>query len=208
MIGVRARQAAVAGIVGPLVFALAAVVGATRVHGYSHIHRFVSELAAVGSDARALMTIGFLTFGVCIVAFAWSLRVLRPAATVLVVVVALSGVGTLTAGTFSCDPGCPAKGQMSTHQQLHNASSVVTFSAWITAPFIAARQLRGSRFARRSLAIGVVALVFGIALGSMTDHTPDDPVGLLQRIVLVAVGVWFALLALEVRRDDGALAVP
>src|SRR3954454_12533228 len=114
----RARRLAVAGIVGPVVFTLAAVVGATRVQGYSHVHNFVSELAAVGSDARVLMTIGFLVFGVCILAFAWSLRVLRPAATALVVVVSLSGIGTLTAGTFSCDPGCPAKGEMSTHQQL------------------------------------------------------------------------------------------
>jgi hypothetical protein len=145
------------------------------------------------------MTIGFITFGVCILLFAWSLRVLRPAATVLVVVIALSGAGTLMAGTFSCDPGCPAKGVTSTHQDLHNVSSVITFSAWIIGPFVAARQLRGSRFARLFLILGVIELAFGIALGSMSDHQPDDPVGLLQRVVLVSVGVWFVLLALELR---------
>jgi hypothetical membrane protein len=196
----RARQLALAGFIGPVVFALAALIGATQVRGYSHVYNFVSELAAVGSDARVLMTIGFLVFGVCIVAFAWSLRVLRPAATALVVVVALSGAGTLMAGTFSCDRDCPTKGETSTHQDLHNVSSVVTFSAWIVAPLVAARQLRGSRFARLSLVLGLIELVGGLVLGSFSDHQPDDPVGLLQRIVLVAMGVWFVLLALELRR--------
>ena len=86
----QARRLALAGIVGPAAFAIAAVIGATQEPGYSHVHNFVSELAAKGSDARVLMTIGFLAFGVGILAFAWSLRVLRPAAAVLVVFVALS----------------------------------------------------------------------------------------------------------------------
>jgi hypothetical membrane protein len=202
----RARQLALAGIVGPVVFALAALIGATQVSGYRHVYNFVSELAAVGSDARVIMTIGFIVFGVCILVFAWSLHVLRPAATVLVIVVALSGVGTLMAGTFSCDRGCPAKGETTTHQDLHNLSSVITFSSWIVAPFVAARQLRGKRFARVSLAIGFVVLAFGLWLGSLSDHGPDDPVGLLQRVVLVSVGVWFVLLALELRRVRGHIA--
>lgn len=202
MTAVRARQLALAGIVGPVAFALAAVIGATQPPGYSHVDNFVSELAAEGSEARGLMTIGFLVFGVCILVVACSLLVLRPAATALVVVVALSGAGTLMAGTFSCDRGCPAKGETSTHQELHNVSSVITFSAWIVAPFVAARQLRGSRFARASLVLGGVELAFGLALGSMSDRQPDDPVGLLQRIVLVAVGVWFVLIALELRQPS------
>jgi hypothetical membrane protein len=193
------RRLALAGVVGPAVYAVAAVVGATQVKGYSHIHDFVSALAAEGSDARVLMTVGFLALGVCILAFAWSLRVLRPAAGALVVVVALSGLGTLMAGTFSCDEGCPTKGDISTHQQLHNMSAVITFSAWAFTPFVAAWQLRGSRFARVSLVLGVAVLAVELVLGSMSDPQPDDPVGLLQRIVLVAVGLWFALLALDLR---------
>ncbi|MEY2421027.1 MAG: hypothetical protein QOI95_1094 [Acidimicrobiaceae bacterium] len=195
----RARHLALAGVVGPVVFGLAAVIGATRVPGYSHVHNFVSELAAEGSEARVPMTIGFLGFGACILVFAWALRRLRPSAAALVAVVALSGIGTLMAGTFSCDEGCPTKGDISTHQQLHNVASVITFSAWIIAPLVAARQLRGSRFARVSLLLGLVELAFGLVLGSMNDHQPDDPVGLLQRIVLVSVAVWFVLLALELR---------
>jgi hypothetical membrane protein len=201
----RARQLALAGIVGPAVFAAAAVIGAPFVDGYSHANQFVSELAAEGSSARVLMTIGFLTLGVCVLVFAWSVRALRPAATALALVIALSGAGTLVAGTFSCDEGCPAKGHMSTHQQLHNASSVVTFSTWIVAPLLAGWQLRSNkRLARLSIAIGVFELAVAGVLSSFSDRQPDDPVGLLQRVLLLAVGVWFVLLALDLRRADPA----
>ena len=175
------------------------VVRVERAEGASDRSAYRGHGWTEGTGRPSPAPVDWIVFGLCILLFAWSLRVLRPAALALVVVVALSGVGTLTAGTFSCDKGCPAKGVTSTHQDLHNGSSIVTFSAWIIAPFVAARQLRGSRFARAWLLLGGVELAFGIALGSMSDHQPDDPVGLLQRVVLVAVGVWFTLLALELR---------
>lgn len=198
----RVRQLALAGIVGPLVFALAAVIGATRVAGYSHVHQFVSELAAVGSDARPVMTVGFFTLGFALLVFAWSVRRLLPAARALVVVIALSGFGTLMAGTFSCDRGCPTTGDRTTHQQLHDTSSVITFSAWIVAPLVAARQLRGTRLARLSLVLGLIALAVSLVLAAYASggRQPDDPVGLLQRIVLLMVFGWFACTTIELRR--------
>jgi hypothetical membrane protein len=197
---VRARQLALAGIVGPAVFAAAAVIGAPFDDGYSHVHSFVSELAAEGSSARVLMTIGFFAMGLCLLVFAWSVRALRPAAGALALVIALSGGGTLMAGTFSCDEGCPAKGHMSTHQELHNVSSVITFSSWIVAPLLAGWQLRGTRLARVSIVLGLFELAMALYLQSFSDRQPDDPVGLLQRVILLAVGVWFVLTALELRR--------
>jgi len=195
----RAQRLALAGILGPVAFGLTAVVGGAIESGYSPVHSYISELAAEGSGVRVLMTTGFLVLGLCIVVFAYALRVLRPAAVLLVLVVALSGVGTLMAGTFSCDEGCPTKGQTSTHQDLHNVSSVITFSSWIIAPLVAARQLRGTRYALASLALGAGALVVGLVLGSFADHAPDDPVGALQRAELLVVGVWFVVTTFELR---------
>jgi hypothetical membrane protein len=195
----RARQLALAGIVGPVAFGVAAIIGAPIVDGYSHQHQFISELAAEGSSARVLMTIGFLTLGVCLLVFAWAVRALRPTLAALAIVIALSGAGTLMAGTFSCDEGCPAKGHMTTHQQLHNVSSVVTFSSWIIAPLLAGWQLRGTRLARLSIVFGLVELAIGVWLSSYSDRRPDDPVGTLQRALLLVVGVWLVLLAFEVR---------
>lgn len=198
---VRARQLALAGIVGPVAFGVAAIVGAPVVDGYSHQHQFISELAAQGASSRVLMTIGFLTLGVCLLVFAWAVRALRPAAAALAIVIALSGAGTLMAGTFSCDEGCPAKGHMTTHQQLHNVSSVITFSSWIIAPLLAGWQLRSNkRLARLSIVFGLVELAIGLGLSSFSDRQLDDPVGTLQRALLLVVGAWFVLLALDLRR--------
>ncbi len=198
----RARQLAWFGVVGPAAFAVAAIVGAQMVEGYSHVRSFISELAATGSDSHGAMTVGFFALGISIVVFALSLRALRPAALLLFVVVLCSGVGTLMAGSFGCDRGCPASCDMTTHQQLHNVSSVITFSAWIVMAFVAARQLRGARFARVSLVLGVLELGIGLALASFNDRHPDDPVGLLQRALLLCVAVWFLLATLELRRDQ------
>ena len=195
----RARALALAGIVGPAVFLLDSVLAGLLEDGYSPVYSFISELAAEGSGVRVLMTIGFIAFGLCILVFAYALRVLRPAALVLVLVVALSGAGTLMAGTFSCDAGCPAKGQTSTHQDLHNVSSVITFSSWIVAPLVAAWQLRGTRYGQLSLVLGLAALALGFVLWAMSDRTPDDPVGVFQRAELLIVGAWFALTAVEIR---------
>jgi hypothetical membrane protein len=200
----RARQLALAGIAGPAAFAVATVISAPFNEGYSHVRSFISELAAEGSDARVLMTIGFVALGVCILVFAWSVRRLRPATGALALVIALSGVGTLMAGTFSCDAGCPAKGEMSTHQELHNVSSIITFSAWIVIPLLAGWQLRGTRMARLSVALGVVELAIALVLQTYNDRQPDDPVGLLQRALLLVLFAWFVLTALELRRAAAA----
>jgi hypothetical membrane protein len=198
-----ARRLALAGIVGPAAFAAAAIIGAQVNDGYSQMHSFISELAAEGSQARVLMTIGFFALGLCVVVFAWSVRVLRPAAAALALVIAFSGAGVLMAGTFSCDEGCPAQGVTSTHQDLHNVSSIITFSSWIIAPLLAGWQLRNtdSRLARLSIAFGVVELAVALWLQTYsTDRQPDDPVGLLQRVILLVIFTWLVVTALELRR--------
>ena len=199
------RTQALAGIVGPVAFALAAVVsGVVDGAGYSPVHQFVSELAAVGSEARVLMTIGFVTLGVSLLVFANAVRVVWRGALLLALVVALSGAGTLMAGTFSCDRGCPSTGDRSTHQQLHDTSSLITFSAWIVAPFVAAWTRRRTRYGAASAVLGVIGLGGGLVMGSYaSDRVASDPVGLLQRLLLLVVGVWFVVTALEVRRTAG-----
>jgi hypothetical membrane protein len=196
------RTLALAGIVGPVAFAVAAVAaGAVNGTAYSPVHSFVSELAAVGSDARVLMTIGFFVLGLSLLVFAYAVGRAWRGAVLLALVIALSGAGTLMAGTFSCDQGCPTSGDRSTHQQLHDTSSVITFSAWIVAPFLAAGTRRRTRYGRASIVLGVLALGGGLVMATYaTDRQPDDPVGLLQRSLLAVVGVWFVVTALELRR--------
>ena len=51
-----------------------------------------------------------------------------------------------------------------------------------------------------SLALGLLSLATALTLASFNDRQPDDPVGLLQRVLLLSVGAWFVLATLEVRR--------
>ncbi len=210
-----ARRWALAGIVGPAAFWVAIVIGAWLEadylgaaayrpdlrDGYSHVYSFVSELAAEGSGVRLLMTAGFLTFGIATLVFARSMRALWPTRSVLAVAVLVSGIGLLGAGVFSCDEGCPANGDVTLHQELHNAASVVTFPAWMACAAIAAWQLRSTRYGRVSLALAVVQVGTGLVLGAWSDRARDDPVGLLQRINLAAVAIWFVVTALELRKQ-------
>lgn len=197
----RARTLAWAGVAGPVAFAVAIVVGATLVDGYSHVEDFVSELAASGSRARPVMTAGFLALGLSLVGLAWSMRVLGPMAGALALVVALSGVGVMAAGAFACDPGCPTTGDRSTAQQVHDGASVLTFVLWIGAMGTAGWRRRHDRYGRSSLVLAAVALVSFLTLGAMRDPTPTDPVGLVQRLMLTAVGLWTIATTVELRRQ-------
>ncbi|MEJ7584858.1 MAG: DUF998 domain-containing protein [Acidimicrobiales bacterium] len=209
----RARRLTWAGVVGPVAFGLAATVGAIFEDsylgndsylpgghgGYSHVYNFVSELAAPGSGVAALMTAGFLLLGASTLVFATSLRILWPAATALTLVIAGSGLTTLLAGTFPCDQGCPADGLRSTSQQLHDGASLATFVLWIAAALVAGWRFRRTRYGWASLALGTVQVVAAVALGTLADRHGDDPVGLVQRISLLSVGLWFVLTTIVVR---------
>lgn len=197
-----ARRLAFAGIVGPVVFGLAAVIGAATGDGYRQTNQFVSELAASGASTRPLMTVGFVVLGVSTLALAWSMRILWPTSLLLAVLVALSGITTLAAGTFSCDAGCPTEGARSTSQVLHDVASVPTFLLWLAMALLAAWQFRRTTYGGVSLALGVIQIASIVVLGTFTDRHPDDPVGLVQRIDLLAVGTWFVATAVALRRTS------
>lgn len=198
----RVRTWCWAGVVGPLAFGLAALVGGTLVDGYSHRTRFVSELAARGSDARPLMTAGFLVYGAGLVVLAWCLRRRWVAATALAVLVGLSGLGTFVAGVGSCDAGCPTDGARSFSQQVHDAASVPTFLLWAAVAILAAWRYRGTRYGTVSAVLAAVQLAAIPVLGAMSQADGNPPDGLVQRIDLVAAGLWVAVTALAVRSHD------
>ncbi len=212
-----ARRQALGGIAGPALFWVAIVVGAALEAdylgndayrpglrgGYSHVYSFVSELAADGSGVQSLMIAGFFAFGIGTLFLVASLRSLWPTATALTMAVFVSAVGILGAGSFPCDVGCPVDGDVSTSQTLHNLFSVVTFPAWMACAAIAAWQLRRTLYGRLSLVLAVVQVGTGLLLGTWRDREMDDPVGLLQRINLAAVALWFVLTAVELRRQSG-----
>jgi hypothetical membrane protein len=68
------RLLAVGGLVGPFAFVGAwAIAGAATAH-YSAVDSAISDLAAVGAPARVAMSVGFVVFGVGVIAFGFALR--------------------------------------------------------------------------------------------------------------------------------------
>lgn len=189
-------------VAGPVAFALAAVAAGLVVDGsdggagsYSHVHQFVSELAATGSPGRWIMTAGFLAYGAAQVLLGRSLATTRVLGATVAVLVTASGLATLGAGTFPCEPGCPTTGDRSLGQLLHDGTSVVAFLAWIAAATVAGWRARTTGYGRLSLALGAVQLVGALTLAGLDAAGGDGPVGLVQRTSLAAAATWIVATA-------------
>ena len=70
----RRRALAIGGLVGPAAFVGGwLLAGATSSH-YSPVNSAISDLAAVGASSRVTMTVGFVGFGLGVIAFGFALR--------------------------------------------------------------------------------------------------------------------------------------
>ncbi len=185
------------------------VFGALRA-GYDASHA-ISELGAQGSQNAAVWNVvGFggtaVLYALYAVAIAaefgrgWLYRL------TLVQVVAIAG-----GGLFSCDPGCPPA--MTSWQGWgHTVAGLSYFAVTCVLPLVAWRVFR-SRGEWRSVA--PISLVAGIVLVGLFLVGPflfgAELVGFWQRITLVLVGAWTAVVALRwsrLQRDNVPTVVP
>jgi hypothetical membrane protein len=68
------RSLFLSGTLAGVVFFSAVYAFATMVDGYSHIAQTVSEIGALGSPAKVYLQVTNLTVALCLLVFAWSLR--------------------------------------------------------------------------------------------------------------------------------------
>jgi hypothetical protein len=74
-VSARIRLLALGGVIGPLTFVGCWAIAGAVTHGYSAIDDAISDLAAVdATTTRLAMTVGFVVFGVGLVAFGLALR--------------------------------------------------------------------------------------------------------------------------------------
>ncbi|MDP9276477.1 MAG: DUF998 domain-containing protein [Chloroflexota bacterium] len=209
----RGRSVPFFALAGPLaiiwILAGSVVFGALRA-GYDASHA-ISELGAQGSQNAAVWNVvGFggtaVLYALYAVAIAaefgrgWLYRL------TLVQVVAIAG-----GGLFSCDPGCPPA--MTSWQGWgHTVAGLSYFAVTCVLPLVAWRVFR-SRGEWRSVA--PISLVAGIVLVGLFLVGPflfgAELVGFWQRITLVLVGAWTAVVALRwsrLQRDNVPTVVP
>ena len=192
-IGPSRSIAAFGGVVGPVAFASAWIVGGLTKHGYSPVDDAISRLAAIGSSVRPLMTGGFVVFGVGLVAYSTALRAVLTGPAWIAA--AGTGLATIAVALAPLD-------HSSTVDSFHAAFAGIGYLTLAATPLLAARPLarRGHRtLARLGAGIGVVA---GLSLVATTTRLPT---GLFQRLGLSVGDVWIVASAIAIaggRLDD------
>lgn len=193
------------GLFGPLLFALVVVGSALMRHDYNHITQFISELGATNTPNAALMNyLGFVFAGVLILLFGVALRQVLPhhwtmrAASIFVI---LFGAGIATSGIISCDAGCP-QGEGTPQNIVHNIIGPLTFLSLIIAAAVfgfGARNLAPWRSLwRYSMFTALMGFTFLATLAGSLD--PHDPTGLWQRLLLITLFLWCAVIAVHAFR--------
>jgi hypothetical membrane protein len=176
----HSRLLALGGIIGPVAFVGAWVTAGARTSGYSPVDEAISDLAAVGASTRVLMTVGFVVFGIGLIAFGIALRAqLAGRAWIAAVVTGAStiGVAVTPLGGWSGDG-------------VHATFAGIGYLSIVAVPLLAARPLaRAGRtaWARASVAIAVIS---GAALLASTLGPAH---GLWQRIGLTVADAWIVV---------------
>ena len=187
------RLGAWCGVVGPVLFTTAWLVGSLRQTGHSATEVQLSGLAADDARDPQIMVAGFVVLGLCSIGFGIALRrALAPrAAGALLVIVA--GAAAVVAGVFRRDhlllvgPGFAGE---SWHNQVHDVVSGVAYGAMLAAPLVLARRFRGDPdWAVISRPVQVMALGSAVALVIFASRVVEPWNGVVQRVaVTLALG--------------------
>lgn len=194
--GVRlGRVRRMAGIWGPTIFCVAAVVAARRQPGYSHRTHHISGLAARGERSARVMVPGFLVLGVS--------SAMMPAPTETVRRLArVAGLSTILAGLLPVSaPHCPrpfVDPEATATDAGHGVASVTTFALWTAMPITAFLQCETGWFRSLSGALSIWTLAGFFSAGA-TATSESGHRGLTQRAFLGGVFAWYGATAMTQR---------
>jgi len=207
---------AVAGLVGPVAFTLAWVVGSLRQPGLSFTVVQISGLAALSARDPWIMITGFLLLGAGAIPFGAALRQALggwPRSGAGPALIQAAGLLTIAAGLLRRDHVLLTTGAQSWHNRAHDVVSAIIYVLLIAAPLLLARRFRGDRRWRGLAAPLVAAAAASAALLVVFYAAPHQSVdGLLQRIAvtlpLAALAMVAARLLLECRRRAAVPVTP
>jgi len=205
-------------VVGPILFVVVLLIeGATR-PGYDAWTHYGSELGLSNQGWEQIAN--FIVCGLLSLGFALGLhRVLHSGkgATWGPILIGAFGLGLVSAGIFVTDPvhgyppGTPANANsLSWHGIIHGISGLVCFIGIAVACFVIARRFAGNSqwrgWAAYTNITGIVVLgsfVFiNVVISPLADHNIwlNAPIGLFQRIGIIAGWGWLSLFAFKLLR--------
>ena len=204
---------AAAGIAGPVMFAVVALVQSLLRAEHSLVADPISALAA--GPSGWVQDVNFLVFGALMITYAIGLHLgVRPTrwGVVGLAFLVLSGVGLVWAGLF---PSTDATGARLDDRVLHIVAFPMTFLGAGSGLIVMSRRMAGDpgwqRLATHALATGMAVLLLLLA-GAGLVRPPGAPLhpwwGLFQWVLLA---VWFpctVVLALRLLRVAGAADAP
>lgn len=165
-------------VVGPVAFVSAWAIGGLRMPDYSPVHDAISELAAIGSPERALMTTGFVVYGVAVMVGATSTR-----STVIARVwpaLVVNGLATLAVAALPLDASAAG-------DRAHGVAAGVGYVSLALVPALAAAPLERSGHRRAAL----VSVAAGVGIGACLALTAvADAKGAFQRTGLGIGDAW------------------
>jgi len=190
------------GVLAPLVYSGAVIVASRKVPAFDHLKNFISELGAIGAPGAYVMNlVGFLGYGILILAFALALHrgIHRETGSWLGPgVLAVYGVGYIALAFSPCDPGCQAATPPSLHHRLHFLLSDLILLAAILGPFtLYARMARDPVW--RSLAPATLVLP-GVAWLFAEVSGVGVSGALRQRLWLLLMFIWIEVVAVRLFR--------
>lgn len=183
-------------VVGPVAFVSAWAIGGMRMPDYSSVHDAISRLAAIGSPERALMTTGFVVYGVAVASGGLAVRssIISRAWPAVVV----NGLATLAVAALPLDVSAAG-------DQAHGVAATVGYVSLALVPALAAGPLAASG-RRRAAAVSVVA---SVAIGVCLALTVvSDANGAFQRIGLGIGDVWLVVAGLSLVTARSASSRP
>ena len=182
---ISTRRFAVGGVVGPVAFIGAWLLGATTTSvDYSMVDDAISRLAAVGADTRSLMTTGFITFGVALPAFAAAHR--RSIGGWGWVPATLTGLATLAVAATPLD-------RSSLVDTLHGVFATAGYVTLVAVPLASFVPLRSAGHDRIAFTGLLAAAVSTMSLGLSSTGLPT---GFFQRLGLTSTDLWIIAVAL------------
>lgn len=206
------RLLLLAGIVGPLLFAVTVLVVGSLRPEYSHVNQFMSELGEAGGHFSWLMKyFGFVLPAVFILIFVLAFRTCFPRTpmskigTFLLVVFAVS---MFLAGVFPCDVGCSPP-DPTPDQKLHDFFSILAFPSFTAGVFFWGlflfRDASWRRFGIYALGTAILSLVLLILM--ILSEASREGTGAYQRLYLGALFLWLMILSARLLtrlQSDGA----
>lgn len=209
------RSLAACGILAPAVFGGAAIAGASAQGGYDSRREDLSALAALDARHGWIMIAGMIALGTLIACLALAVGGGRPW-TLAAAPLLTAGIATAAAGVLRIDCServdatCAARsaaGQLSWHDNAHNAMAVLIVLAFALAPLAAAARLRGTPGGRR---LAMMSLTISAALALLAGLYFSDALpawsGVVQRAIAGVALAWAAAVGVRVLRRGELVA--